>query len=228
MNLKKIFVFIFICFFFLGCSNEKIKFSIITDAEFDYTKRGLDPKSLRNNCLVAKIKGNVISKFYTSYGNQLTIVSIKDNIITLEYEINLSALQLEIARKNNGMMLIKYEDEKFEPILTYPKELKSDGGSSFVLKDIEKNDEVVKLFYDYINDISAPHSGKGMVEMEFNRQSTGKYQFTNYNYNVNGYFKYDKDGNLRPSEDGDVIIKRNITREGLLNNFMLNVDNIYQ
>ena len=227
MKLKKIFICIFISFIICGCSTEEIRFSVITDVKFDYGKNNIEPKYLKDNCLVAKKNGKVIAKYYPSYGNLLKIISVENNIITLDYELNLKALQLELARKNNGVMVIQYANEIFEPILIYPKELKSDGACNFVLKDMKKKDKVISFFYDYIDDIGVPHMGNGIIEMNFEKLVTGKYALIDYKYDVNGYFKYDEAGNLHPSKNGDVVIKRSTTKERLLNNFTLNVDNIY-
>ncbi|OJF75648.1 MAG: hypothetical protein BKP49_11090 [Treponema sp. CETP13] len=229
--MKKTFLFIFCVLTFnytLYCQDLSISFEVITDNTINCDNEYL-PEDITNNCLVAKRDGKVLDSFYSANCNILEIDSIENNIIVVKYKRNKKNQFTLNSSWDSGKIILNFNNGKFLKVMKYPEEKGNQKGPIFKLLKAEINAESIKLKYDYQLYGAARAAGFGTTELVFTKLENGIYTFSNYDFNVYGHFKKtivydnndDKDGyeTLVPDEDGEEIVKRDITKKELERQF---------
>lgn len=187
------------------------KFEIRTDTSVPL-KSWQNKEYLKNNSLVAVEDGKISDKFVTKDGALIKNFSVENNLIT----IKTSSRNLDSGPSAPygfyNIVMLDYQNGKFSEVLSYPEELGGQSNPEIKLNNAKINPDKVELSYYYQALSDAKYAGFGTVSFELNKIKNGYWYVSNYDCDVKGYFrKIDEEYSL-PSEDGKIIVERNISK----------------
>ena len=216
-------------FCLISCSQKpSVIFEVISDQNIDCNNLYL-PTDIVDNCIIAKLDNKIITKYYSANVNILKIESVKNNVITVQYKINDKQQFHSDPFWDSGKIILYYKNGEFIQVIKYPENKGIQSGPIFRLLQAKINNEFIKLKYDYQQYSDARAAGFGTVDLVFNKLENDVYYFSDYEFNVFGYFTKaigysssdDTKGEeaLVPDENGKEIIKKNISKKEIARQF---------